>query len=123
MLCRVVAQKLRVHKAFVGTDTIQHQLPAPEGQGPALRSVEVMGHSAVTKSFLQSQPRCYSPSSSSAVMGKQQPPSGVPLKLCFARTAFVSCFWELRCSPDNLWMVGGEWVGGGRKEGRKIVRR
>lgn len=46
-----VAQKLRVHKAVVGTDTIQHQ-------GPGLRSVgdrqEGMGHSAVTRRFLQS---------------------------------------------------------------------
>lgn len=50
------------------------------------------------------------------VMGKHQPPSGAPLKLCIARTAFVSCFWELRCSPGSLW---DGWRGVDRGEGRK----
>lgn len=49
-------------------------------------------------------------------MCKDQPPSGVSLKLCIARTALVLCFWEPRCSPDNLW---DGWRGAGGGEGRK----
>lgn len=50
------------------------------------------------------------------VLSKHQPQSGVSLKLCFARTAFASCFWELRCSPDNFW---DGWRGAGGEEGGK----